>query len=92
MKDENRAAIKKMKPCKATGSDCISVELSKTLEDYGMAKVAPLLIEIYNTGQIPPDISKSLFIALPKKSGTTDCELHRTISLITQILLRTIVI
>ena len=34
---------------------------------------------------------KSVFIALPKKAGATECELHRTISLmshVTKILLR----
>ena len=46
---------------------------------------------IYDTGEIPSDLSKSIFIALPKKSGATECESHRTISLmshITKILLK----
>ena len=37
-----------------------TVELLEALEDYG-------------TGQIPPDMSKSVFIGLPKKPGTTEC-------------------
>ena len=46
---------------------------------------------IYDTGEIPSDLSKSIFIALPKKPGATECESHRTISLmshITKILLK----
>ncbi|GFO41248.1 craniofacial development protein 2 [Plakobranchus ocellatus] len=36
-------------------------------------------------GLIPTDLSKSIFIALPKKPGATECELHRTISLMSHI-------
>ena len=46
---------------------------------------------IYDSGEIPSDLSKSIFIALPKKPGATECESHRTISLmshITKILLK----
>ena len=52
-----------------------------------------LLNKIYDTGQIPPDISKSIFKALPKKPRATECELHGTISLMshsTKIFLRII--
>ncbi|GFO31384.1 RNA-directed DNA polymerase from mobile element jockey [Plakobranchus ocellatus] len=56
-----------MKHGKATGPDNISVELIEALEDFGIGKVTHLLNEIYDTGQIPTDLSKSIFIALPKK-------------------------
>ncbi|GFO03036.1 endonuclease-reverse transcriptase [Plakobranchus ocellatus] len=95
MKDEIRAAIRKMKAGKATGPDKISVEMIEALEEFGIEKVTELLNEIYDTGQIPTDISKSIFIALPKKPGATECELHRTISLmshITKILLRIVML
>ncbi|GFO03823.1 hypothetical protein PoB_003032800 [Plakobranchus ocellatus] len=58
-----------MKHGKATGPDNISVELIEALEDFGIGKVTHLLNEIYDTGQIPTDLSKSIFIALPKKPG-----------------------
>ncbi|GFO14782.1 condensin complex subunit 3, partial [Plakobranchus ocellatus] len=51
--------------------------------------------ETAEKGQIPTDLSKSIFIALPKKPGATECELHRTISLmshITNILLKIIML
>ena len=38
------------------------------------------LNEIYETSQILLDISKSIFIALPKKPGVIECELHRMIN------------
>ncbi|GFO07316.1 hypothetical protein PoB_003382100 [Plakobranchus ocellatus] len=56
-----------MKHGKATGPDNISVELIEALEDFGIGKVTHLLNEIYDTGQIPTDLSKSTLIASPKK-------------------------
>ena len=61
--------------------DGLSIELMEALEEYEIEKVTTLLNEIYDTGQIPIYMSRSIFIALPKKPGATDCELHRTISL-----------
>ena len=85
MKDEVREAMRKMKTGEATGPDGLSIELIEALEEYGIEKVTTLLNEIYDTGQIPVDMSRSIFIALPKKPGVTDCELHRTISLLSQV-------
>ena len=45
-----------------------------------------LLNIIYDSGELPDDFQKSVFIALPKKPGTTDCEQHRTISLMSHII------
>ena len=47
------------------------MELLETLEDYRIDQITILLKEIYDRGKIPPDISKSIFIALPKKQGAT---------------------
>src|SRR5438552_17769286 len=41
---------------------------------------------MYNSGNIPEDLLKSIFIALPKKPGATECELHRIISLMSVVL------
>ncbi|GFS11191.1 LINE-1 retrotransposable element ORF2 protein [Elysia marginata] len=93
MKDEVRAAIRKMKNGKATGPDSIAVEQIEALEEFGTTIITDLLNEIYDTGQIPTDMLKSIFIATPKKAGATECELHRTISLmshVTKILLRVV--
>ncbi|GFO03075.1 endonuclease-reverse transcriptase [Plakobranchus ocellatus] len=92
MKEEVETAIKKMKYGKATGPDNISVELIEALEDFGIGKVTHLLNEIYDTRQIPTDLSMSIFIAVPKKPGATECELHRTMSHITKILLKIIML
>ncbi|GFR88239.1 hypothetical protein ElyMa_000765700 [Elysia marginata] len=67
MKDEVRAAIRKMKAGKATGPDGVAVEMIEALEEYGVEKLTSLLNDINDTGEIPADISRSVFIALPKK-------------------------
>ena len=59
--------------------------LLEALEVYGIVKITTLINEIYDPGQIPPDISKSIFIALPKKPRTISLMSH-----ITKILLRII--
>ena len=88
-------AMKKMKTGKATGPDMISIEMIEPLEEMGIEAVTHLLNEMYKTGEMPKDMLKSIFIAIPKKEGTIDCESHRTISLmslITKILLRVLLI
>ena len=53
--------------------------------------VTKLSSEIHDTRAMPVGMSKSIFIAIPKKLGATDCELHRAVSLMshmTKILLR----
>ena len=91
-----RAALSRMKGNKARGPDWIVIETSKALDDFGIEKLTIMANEIYDTGKIPQDLSKSIFIALPKKPGTIECELHRTIislmSHITKVILRVIMI
>ena len=47
---------------KATGPDGLSIELIEALEEYGIEKVTTLLNEIYDIGQIPVDMSRSIHI------------------------------
>ena len=62
MKDEISAAIRKIKSSKATVPDSISVDFLEALKDYGIDKIATLINEIFDTGQITQDISNSIFI------------------------------
>ncbi|XP_076359035.1 uncharacterized protein LOC143251662 [Tachypleus tridentatus] len=91
MPDEVEHAMKKIHKGKAAGPDDIPIELLLALKEVGIQEVTKLLNAIYDTGEIPEDFKKSVFIALPKKPGTTDCEQHRIISLmshLTKVLLR----
>ena len=66
-------------------------ELITALQDVGIMEVTKQLNIIYDTGELPHDVTKSVFVAIPKKAGTTECEQHRTISLmshLTKVLLR----
>ncbi|GFO39118.1 RNA-directed DNA polymerase from mobile element jockey-like [Plakobranchus ocellatus] len=90
LKEEVEAAIKKMKNGKATGPNNIPVGRIKALDDVGIDLTTKLLNAIYDSGTIPEDLCKSVFVVLPKTPGATQFELHRTISLMshfTKILL-----
>jgi len=78
--------LKKMKRNKAAGPDEIVTEMLTSLEDFGMEKLTELINKIYNSGEIPKDLSKSIFIVLPKIPGSIACELHRTISFMSHVI------
>ena len=63
------------------------------LEEFGEQALTELYNDIYETGYIPQDLLKSVYITLSKKSKATECSDHRTISLmphITKIFLKII--
>lgn len=45
-----------------------------------------IINEIYNIGDISEYISRSIFKAMPKKPGTKECELYRSINLTSHII------
>ena len=66
LKAEVEAAIRKMKRGKATGPDGIPIEIILALEEMGIGMTTKLLNAVYDSGTIPEDLAKSVFIALPK--------------------------
>ena len=40
---------------------------------------------MYNTGETPEKMKENIFIAIPKKTGTVECEKHLTIFFVSQI-------
>ena len=86
LKAEVTAAIAHTKRNKAVGPDGIVVEMIEALEDFRTDTMTEIINEIYESGAIPEDLSKSIFIALPKKPNATECELHRTISLMSHVI------
>ena len=66
LKAKVEAAIRKMKRGKATGPDGIPIEIILALEEMGIGMTTKLLNAIYDSGTIPEDLAKSVFIALPK--------------------------
>ena len=51
----------------------------KGLGEESLKDLTKLFNKIYRTVNIPDDLLKSVFIALPKKLKATECSDHRTI-------------
>ena len=85
LKSEVRTAIKMMQKNKAAGPDGVVIEMIEALEEYGVEKLTEIINKIYDDGKFPEDLSKSIFITLPKKPGAVDCEQHRKISLMSHV-------
>ena len=75
-----------MRNNKASEPDGITTEMIRVLDDFGIEKITNLANAIYDNGKIPEDLSRSIFIMLPKNLGAIECELHRTISLMSHII------
>ena len=94
LKAEVRTAISRMKN-KVAGPDNIVIEMINALEEFRIEKLTDMINEIYEKGEIPRDLSRSIFIALSKRPEAIECELHRTISLMShniKIILRIIML
>ena len=86
MKSEIENVIKEMKCGQASGNDDIATEMSIALDDEGIKKITELCNLVYDTGYLPPDMSSSIFVRLPKKAKATECSDYRTLSLMSHIL------
>ena len=84
-----------MKRGKATGGDQIAVEMIIALKEFVVEKLTNFANKFYCAGMCLEESSKSISVHYQKKTEATECELHRTISLmshITKILLGVILI
>lgn len=93
LKEEVTDAMRSLKNGKSCGPDEIYVEMLRALGDFGVDRITELCNDIYNTGYLPEEMRKSIFIILPKKAHAVECSDHRTISLmshVTKLLLRII--
>ena len=85
LKEEIVKAIKSMPKGKAADPDEVYIELIQALHDLGAEWMTKIANKIYVEGHFPTDMSRSVFIILQKEAGTTHCELHRTISLMSRM-------
>lgn len=46
------------------------------LYDFGIGNITGMINGIYNSGEIPEDLRRSVFIALPKNPGSNECKFH----------------
>ena len=70
---------------KVPGPDGVLADILVAAGEYGLEELTRLTNMVYNHGYFPEELNKSIFIILPKINGTTKCENHRTISLISHI-------
>ena len=82
LQSEVEKAIKEMRNKKATGDDDVPGDVLKLLGEGGLKILTKLINTIYETGEWPKDFTEDTMIALKKKTQTTKCSDHRTISLI----------
>ena len=85
LQSEVEAAMKAMKAGKAVGEDGIAVEMLEVLGEWGVEVVSEIANCIYDTGRIPDQMARSVFITIPKKPGAIDCDKFRTISIMSQL-------
>ena len=74
-----------MQKGKAAGPDKVHIELAQALDDLGAEWMTKIAIKIYDEGHFPADMSRPVLFTLPKKAGTTKCELHRILSLMSHM-------
>ena len=80
--EEIAHVIKELPKGKACGIDNIPAELLQSMGEKGMEIMVKLINKIYNSGYIPEDFRKSIFIPVPKVSRAQECNDFRTIALI----------
>ena len=93
LEEEIVNVIKNFKKGKSPGNDEVTIEMILASGNFGIRKIVELANKIYNTGYIPKEMYKSIFITIPKKPGAVECNLFRTISLmslITKVILKVI--
>ena len=72
LRSEAQTALKMMKRHKVVEPDELLIEIITSLEVYGVSKLTDIINEIYDTGEIPENLCRSIFIALPKKPGAVN--------------------
>ena len=92
-KEEAQREIKSMKDGKAMGTDKISTEMLRALDEENLDSITQLCNIIYDSGHIPTEMEQSIFVTIPKKANAQNCTDFRTISLmshVTKLLLKAI--
>lgn len=81
LKDEVRAAIRKLRNNKAPGEDGITAEMIKATGEVGVEIMHRICCDIWTEGVWIEDWTRSVFVPLHKKGSTNVCGNYRTISL-----------
>lgn len=82
LKSEVELAISKLNNNKAPGSDGITAETIKAMEEIAVDPIYKLCTMIWNTMVWPEDWVHSVFVPIYKKGSPTECGNYRTVALI----------
>ena len=56
------------------------------LGNFGVEKLTEIANDLYDSDDIPEELTQSIFIPIPKKPGTLKCEQYQTISLMSHVI------
>ena len=90
---EVEAALKRLPMKNSSATDDITVEMPVTAGQNGLAELVKLSQIIYDKYCFPEELNRSIFISLPKVTGTDKCDKHLTIRLmghVTKLVLQVI--
>ena len=79
--EEIQHALKRMPMKDPPGPDGVLTEMLVAAGEYGLEELTRITNMVCNHGYFPGELNISIFITLPKISGLTKCEKHRTINL-----------
>ena len=85
LESEIESAMKEMKRGKAAGEDGVTIEMLWAVREIAVEAITKIANKLYMENQDAEQLIKSIFITIPKVSGTLDCGKHRTISIMSQI-------
>ena len=85
LKSEIEKAMRKMKTGKAAGEDGIVDEALRNMVVWGTEQIMQITGFMHDAGEIPKQMRESLFVTIPKKTGTLECGKHRTIAISSQV-------
>ena len=75
-----------MKDGKAMGTDKISTDLLRALDEENLDSLTQLCNIIYGSGHIPTDMEQSTFVTIPKKPNAQNCTDFKTSSLLSHVI------
>lgn len=74
------STLEKIDKNKEQGQIGIISEMLSSLGNFRIEKIAEIINEIYDHGDVPQDPTKYIFLTLPKEPDVKECRLHRTVS------------
>ena len=82
LESEVKEALESLANNKASGGDCIPVELCKILKDDAVKVLRSICQQVWKTQQWPEDWKRSVYIPIPKQGSAKECSSYCTIALI----------